>query len=854
MDQAWEALRLADVAAGAAAPVAAVAVRRARAERDDHALSVAERAWGRALRQTGNVDDAIRHLRRSVAAGERVAAADLVGEARIPLSAALVQRGRSSQALWEIDAAVTGLGGAGRARALAQRADVLHQIGQSAQAQAGYAEAIPLLRACGDQLNLQRTLVNRGILHTELHAFTAAEADLREADRLARLLGRELAAGIIAENLGFLETMRGDVPAALAYLARAEAVIGAHGGQLGPVFSDRAELLLSVGAPAEAQEAARRAVAAFERDKRGLLVPGARLLLAQTAFLARDWDTALEQARRAFGQFVRQQRPEWAALARLVRVRAELSRSSVTRVSTVALLSMVDALSAANWPTAAIEARLATAEVLLRRGRDTDGTRMLAQAAAVRAGGPAALRARGWYAQAVLRDRTGDGRGSAAAIRSGLRVLDEHSTSLGAADLRTYSAAHRSALADLGLRAALRDGRARLVFEWAERGRASRLRHQSVLPPDDPVLADLLSQLRATAREGGHGQPSLERRIRDHIRLHRGRSDGQDRAPVSLTRVGATLGDRALIEYIQVDGTMHALTVVDGAARRHDLGPVVRIDDLVRRVPFALHRLARHGGTPRSHEAAVDLLTDAARRLDTLLLRPIPEITARPLVIVPTGTLHNLPWSVLPTCTGRPITVSPSATLWAGAREPVGTVAAVVAGPGLTGAREEALAVAEIHSTAPLVDNQATVDATLEALRSHDIMHLAAHGRLSVDNPLFSSLRLHDGPLVVYDLERQVGVPHTVVLASCDAGRSLVCTGDELLGLSAAFIARGTARLVASVVPIPDAETAGLMTAFHRELVRGVPAATALATAQQLVRDDGHRSMAAAAGFVCVGG
>jgi CHAT domain-containing protein len=80
-----------------------------------------------------------------------------------------------------------------------------------------------------------------------------------------------------------------------------------------------------------------------------------------------------------------------------------------------------------------------------------------------------------------------------------------------------------------------------------------------------------------------------------------------------------------------------------------------------------------------------------------------------------------------------------------------------------------------------------------------------------------------------------------------------VHTGDELLGLAATFLACGSAQLVASVLPIPDAETAPLMVAFHRRLVAGLPCATALADAQQAVRDAGPAALAAAAGFVCLG-
>jgi CHAT domain-containing protein len=127
------------------------------------------------------------------------------------------------------------------------------------------------------------------------------------------------------------------------------------------------------------------------------------------------------------------------------------------------------------------------------------------------------------------------------------------------------------------------------------------------------------------------------------------------------------------------------------------------------------------------------------------------------------------------------------------------------------------------------------------------------HGRLSADNPLFSSLQLADGPLMVYDLEQLPRVPPTVVLAACDSGRHVVYAGDELLGLAATFLAKGAQQLVASVMPVPDAATAPLMVALHERLAAGLAPANALAAAQQTVRRGGPAEMAAAAGFVCVG-
>ena len=42
----------------------------------------------------------------------------------------------------------------------------------------------------------------------------------------------------------------------------------------------------------------------------------------------------------------------------------------------------------------------------------------------------------------------------------------------------------------------------------------------------------------------------------------------------------------------------------------------------------------------------------------------------------------------------------------------------------------------------------------LTALDGAWLAHIAAHGIFRADSPLFSSLRMHDGPLTVYDFEQ----------------------------------------------------------------------------------------------------
>jgi CHAT domain-containing protein len=177
----------------------------------------------------------------------------------------------------------------------------------------------------------------------------------------------------------------------------------------------------------------------------------------------------------------------------------------------------------------------------------------------------------------------------------------------------------------------------------------------------------------------------------------------------------------------------------------------------------------------------------------------------------------------------------------------------VAAGPGLPGADDEARTVAAVHGVRPLLPPHATVERVLAGLEGAALAHLACHGRLVAHNPLFSDLLLSDGPLVAYDVERLRRPPHTVVLAACDSARTVVCAGDELLGLSATFLAAGTSQLVATVLPVLDAEAAPVMGALHELLAAGLPPAEALAVTQRRFSDQDDAVRAAAACFVCMG-
>jgi hypothetical protein len=864
-ERAREALLLADADPRQAVDLARTAADVAHAQRDLVAGAVAARAEGLARAHLDDLDLALVALRRSVRLGRRGASTIATAEARMTLAYVLNLRGRPGAALRTIDLAMREARGEVRARARAQRGAILHQTGRLDAALVDYEAALPILARAGDTLWTARVLANRALIRGYRGKIERAIEDLKEAETLYRQLGLDLSVGHAEHNLGYFQMLRGDIPAALHHLDVAESCFTALGSQRCELLSVRAELLLSAHLIAEARDAAEQAVQACLSERRQAILPEARLILARTEQLRGDLAHALTQARAAARELTRLGHRELAALARVVTLTLQFE----SEVPAGGPAALERAISAAGrlWPEVALEGRLAAGRWALRHDRTDLAVETLARAGAARRRGTPLLRGRSWYAEALRRRTVGDDRGAQAAARAGLRILDEYAGALGATDVRAHVASYRFDLAALGMRIAMDAGSPSGTLHWAELARASHLNLPTVRPVEDPTMAEDLAALRVVTRDiddlRSAGRTSttlaarrsmLERRIRDQQR--HARMTGGPRTPEpSLRQLSDALGQCALVEYIVVEGVLRAVTLVDGRLRLHDLGRAAPVIALAGQLPFALHRLARRSLRTGSQHAAVALLHSTSDQLDGVMLRPLPEITGRPLVIVPTLSLQWLPWAVLPSCAGRPLAVSPSATLWHAAmrRPPSSGRACAAAGPALGGARAEALAVARIYGVAPLIDGAATASAVAHGLAGASVAHLAAHGRVRADNPLFGSLRFADGPLMIYDLEQLEQAPHTVVVAACDAGRPVAPVGDELLGLTATLLARGTSQLVASVVPILDVETEPLMTSLHRALRDGMSAAHALARAQEETGSTGPAGVATAAGFLCFG-
>ena len=147
-----------------------------------------------------------------------------------------------------------------------------------------------------------------------------------------------------------------------------------------------------------------------------------------------------------------------------------------------------------------------------------------------------------------------------------------------------------------------------------------------------------------------------------------------------------------------------------------------------------------------------------------------------------------------------------------------------------------------------LSGDEATAAAVSRLASRVDVLHLAAHGRHSAENPMFSGLELVDGPWFGYDIDQLPAVPDVVLLSACELGRSSVRWGQELIGMTGAWLHAGSRCVVAAAAAVSDEVAHDVLVRVHRALGEGHEPAAALAAALPTVAAD-----TAPAPFVCFG-
>lgn len=328
----------------------------------------------------------------------------------------------------------------------------------------------------------------------------------------------------------------------------------------------------------------------------------------------------------------------------------------------------------------------------------------------------------------------------------------------------------------------------------------------------------------------------------------------------TATEIQQLVGQRAaLVEYFLGDSDLAVFLIQDGTVEARLL-PLDR-EQLFRRLKAFRDQIeqasrppelaAAPTGLPESRPEALALAQD----LYQTLVAPIAgKLTKSRLYVVPHGPLHYIPFQALHDSERfllERFTISylPSATVLKFLKEksgqPAGTVGPLVlANPDLgdpkydlPSADREATLIRDFYPAAQVyARHDATKRRAKELAGTYGLLHFATHGSFAVENPLEAALILAkgdeaDGRLTareIFGLRLRAGL---VVLSACNTGLTKVSTGDELVGLSRAFMTAGSTNLVASLWEVADDSTALLMGEFYKNL-KTLPKAEALRQAQ----------------------
>jgi tetratricopeptide (TPR) repeat protein len=829
-------------------PVAEGLVAEARQARQPEALATALRAlaWAERLRLNDRL--AIRLLDEACRIARRHQLADVLADVLMSRAAVSLELGQMLAARRDLRGAAAFVTGARTLELNFQQAILLHNAGQLADAATIYQRLLSDPGA--DPSQKVKSASNLALIESEQGRYGQALRRLDQALQAAIAIGPALAAAV-AESRAWVTVQSGRFAAGMSLFDQATQALSAARLPLGEHYHEYADALMELRLLPEAATAARRGVEEFSAAGVPLMAAEAQLRVAQLAMLAGDTAEAITASTAAAAAFGQQRRWAWRARSVLVTAESRLNSGRATAADLSEARAAARRMESGGMTSSAVQGFLVTGRLAASLGRQRQAVAALTKAGSLARGAPVLVRVRGRHAAALAARLRHRDREAMTHCRRGLTDLARHRGGLPSAELRALASGHGAELGLIGLDIVVRDGSPGRVLHWMERSRTAAL--LAVEPPAfDEISADLAA-LRAVhggprgqqAESTGPTSPprsavpdvSEQAVIEDRIRHATWRTASVAGAPIALVTIGELRGQlqgRVLIEYGLLGQDLVAVVIDARGNRLSVLGPLAPVRDQLRALHFALRRLTRPGGHAQ-HAAARASADLRLRRLSELLVAPLRVPADIELVVVPVPDLQGVPWAAI--C-GGPVGLAPSATFWARtalaarhrrpARDPGGTIV-VIAGPGLPGAVAEVESLAQIHSSAIcLTPPASTADVVADALDGADLAHLACHGTLRTDNPMFSSLLLSDGPLTLQELYSRGLAPHRLILAACRSGSQASYAGDEVLGFVTALLARGTAGILASTADVPDVEAVGLMTAVHERLARGATLAHAL--------------------------
>ena len=202
--------------------------------------------------------------------------------------------------------------------------------------------------------------------------------------------------------------------------------------------------------------------------------------------------------------------------------------------------------------------------------------------------------------------------------------------------------------------------------------------------------------------------------------------------------------------------------------------------------------------------------------------------------------LHALPYDGKPLIENNPVAYSPSATLLDFCRKKGSGKLDNCAFFGVD-FTDEAIELAGVMKQTPILDFQVTKENVTRKCEKADIIHFSCHGNFNAKNPLFSEIVLYNNQsLTARDIFDMRINPEIVTLSCCQTGLVSHGEGDDLMGLTRAFIYAGAPTTIVSLWEVRADSTLELMKKFYSLLKQGKEKVVALSEAQKFIieKDD----------------
>jgi CHAT domain-containing protein/lipopolysaccharide biosynthesis regulator YciM len=424
---------------------------------------------------------------------------------------------------------------------------------------------------------------------------------------------------------------------------------------------------------------------------------------------------------------------------------------------------------------------------------------------------------------------------------------------------------------------------------------ASELRRDK---PDQAQVTDLKAGVEKARLEYEALETSLYV-AHPELKVHRGEASIIKAEEMAALLPGAA---SALLEYVVARDRTYLFVITKAAGK-------AEADVQVYTIPIKRVELAKQTESFRAQLAGRDLgFRASARKLYDFLLRPAQALLRgkTSLVIVPDGTLWDLPFQALLTHDGRyviersAVSYVPSLTVLremkaqrdkpgpgrraeaagyhllalgnpAIGKETIERVALTLRDEKLDSLPEaemEVKALGQLYGKARskvYIGPEAREDRLKAEATQARVLHFATHGILNNASPMYSHLVLaqgdtnEDGLLEAWELMRLDLKADLAVLSACETARGRFGVGEGMIGLSWALFVAGVPATVVSQWKVESASTRDLMLNFHRRL-RG-PSAAVKPTYSEALRQSALRLMKNPqtshpfywAGFVLVG-